>query len=281
MATTVDLGGDDSDGDDDDDDDNDDDNTPDDDVAQEALIASILQQYSKPSSSLTSTTTTSTTSTAVSATVDNGKRVTLRDGLEASAYFDLRGLQRHKPSRKRNTADDNTTVVVGMKNAGKQAVVPDSLGNATGDGHSDRKFSAQRKDLSSFDQLQRGTRRRDVNAFHRLQTPELTPQVKKDLQVLQLRSYMDPKKFYKNDKIAQRLPKRFEIGTYVEDAFDRYHQSKQPRKLRAKNYQEMLVKDPKIRAYAKRKYGQLQEANQARGRKKHKKKFKGRGNRRR
>ena len=51
----------------------------------------------------------------------------------------------------------------------------------------------------------------------------MTPEVQKELKILQLRAYMDPKRFYKKDrKFEKKMPKTFEVGTFIDDVFDEY-----------------------------------------------------------
>ena len=53
-----------------------------------------------------------------------------------------------------------------------------------------------------------------------MKAPEMTEEVKRDLEVLQMRNAIDPKKFYKkNDRNV--LPKFFQIGQYVDGPLDR------------------------------------------------------------
>ena len=40
--------------------------------------------------------------------------------------------------------------------------------------------------------------------------PEITPEVKRDLQLLKLRNVLDPKRFYKKDN-DRKLPKYFQV----------------------------------------------------------------------
>lgn len=40
--------------------------------------------------------------------------------------------------------------------------------------------------------------------------PEITPEVKRDLQLLKLRNVLDPKRFYKKDS-DRKLPKYFQV----------------------------------------------------------------------
>ncbi|KAL3577462.1 hypothetical protein D5086_018966 [Populus alba] len=51
----------------------------------------------------------------------------------------------------------------------------------------------------------------------------ITPELKRDLQLLKLRSAIDPKRHYKRgDSKSKELPKYFQVGTVVESATDFY-----------------------------------------------------------
>ncbi|CBK19769.2 uncharacterized protein [Blastocystis hominis] len=55
--------------------------------------------------------------------------------------------------------------------------------------------------------------------FWEMNTPELTPEVKRELEIISMRSYWDSASFFK-DRNRKELPKEFEIGTVVAGAFD-------------------------------------------------------------
>ena len=51
--------------------------------------------------------------------------------------------------------------------------------------------------------------------FWEMNTPELTPEVKRELEIISMRGFWDPKSFFKGDKKKKELPKEFEIGTVI------------------------------------------------------------------
>jgi hypothetical protein len=44
-----------------------------------------------------------------------------------------------------------------------------------------------------------------------MKKPEITPEIKRDLQIIKLRNVLDPKRFYKKDD-SKGLPKYFEVN---------------------------------------------------------------------
>uniref|UniRef100_A0A3B0ML94 Fcf2 pre-rRNA processing, putative n=1 Tax=Theileria annulata TaxID=5874 RepID=A0A3B0ML94_THEAN len=46
---------------------------------------------------------------------------------------------------------------------------------------------------------------------------EVTPAVMREWKSIQLRGFVDPKKFYKNSKKLENIPKQFQLGTIVSD----------------------------------------------------------------
>ncbi|NXK31989.1 TDIF2 protein, partial [Piprites chloris] len=88
-----------------------------------------------------------------------------------------------------------------------------------------------------------------------MKAPEITSELKNDLQVLKMRASLDPKHFYKkNDRDG--LPKYFQIGTVVDSPIDFYH-SRIPKKQRKRTIVEELLADSEFRRYNKKKYQEI------------------------
>ncbi|KAK3087259.1 hypothetical protein FSP39_003718 [Pinctada imbricata] len=94
--------------------------------------------------------------------------------------------------------------------------------------------------------------------WYNMPAPEMTEERKNDLQVLQMRKALDPKRFYKRLDI-KALPKYFQFGKVVENSADFYH-SRIPKKQRKSNMVQELLADAEFRKYNKRKYMEIQEA---------------------
>ncbi|KAK8820327.1 hypothetical protein WA577_006392 [Blastocystis sp. JDR] len=56
--------------------------------------------------------------------------------------------------------------------------------------------------------------------FWQLNTPEMTEEVKRELEIITMRDYLDTKSFFKGNRIKKTLPKEFEFGVVVNGNFD-------------------------------------------------------------
>ncbi|CAG8772183.1 7784_t:CDS:2 [Racocetra persica] len=98
--------------------------------------------------------------------------------------------------------------------------------------------------------------------------PELTPEIKRDLQVIKMRNVLDPKRFYKKDN-SKSLPKYFQIGTVIEGPTE-FYSSRLPRKKRKQTVVDELMADEEAKQYYKRKFLEIQKSKQSGGRKHYK-----------
>ena len=103
-----------------------------------------------------------------------------------------------------------------------------------------------------------------------MKQPEMTPEIKRDLQIIKQRSALDPKRHYKKDK--WEIPKYFQMGTIIEGNTE-FYSARLKRKERGKTMVEELLNDDNTKKYFKRKYHEIQEAKTS-GRKAHYKKVK-------
>lgn len=86
----------------------------------------------------------------------------------------------------------------------------------------------------------------------------LTPELKKDLQLLKLRDAVDPKRHYKKgDAKLKTLPKYFQVGTVVESPFE-FH-NRLTKKERKATFADQLLSDDTLRAYRKRKVREIEK----------------------
>lgn len=98
----------------------------------------------------------------------------------------------------------------------------------------------------------------------------LTPEMKREIQLLKMRNVLDPKRHYKaND--SKEIPKYFQIGTVVEGAAD-FYSGRLTKKERKMSFADELLTDSSLKAYTKRKYSEIQEKHQDGGKKFWKKK---------
>ncbi|VVT48702.1 uncharacterized protein SAPINGB_P001909 [Magnusiomyces paraingens] len=93
---------------------------------------------------------------------------------------------------------------------------------------------------------------------------ELTPELKRDLQLLQMRSVLDPKRHYKKNTFGvgadgeTAFPKYVQQGTIVEDSSE-FFSARLTRKERKKTFADELLSDNQTRQYFKRKYDEILE----------------------
>ncbi|XP_044506144.1 rRNA-processing protein fcf2-like [Mangifera indica] len=93
----------------------------------------------------------------------------------------------------------------------------------------------------------------------------ITPELKKDLQLLKLRNAFDPKRHYKKgDSESKTLPKYFQVGTVIEPAVE-FFSSRLNKKERKASLADELLSDPNLGQYRKRKVREIEEQNRPAG----------------
>ena len=104
--------------------------------------------------------------------------------------------------------------------------------------------------------LKRAEREKTKGAdWYNMPAPELTEERKNDLELLQMRNVLDPKRFYKKNK-SENLPKYFQIGTVVDNASD-FYTDRVTKKDRKQTMVDELLADAEFKKYQKRKYVQI------------------------
>lgn len=103
--------------------------------------------------------------------------------------------------------------------------------------------------------------------------PSITPELKKDLEILQLRHVMDPKRHFKRSGKSKALPKYFQVGTVIEPASE-YYSSRLTKHERKQTLVDELLSDQKLKNYRMRKVREIQEARTPGGNQKWKNKGK-------
>jgi len=96
--------------------------------------------------------------------------------------------------------------------------------------------------------------------WYGLPATELTDEVKHDLEVLQMRSVLDPKHFYKKNDLKV-LPKYFQIGKVMDSPLD-YYNNRCTKKERKRTLVDELLADAEFNKYNKRRYKQIIEEKQ-------------------
>jgi len=101
-----------------------------------------------------------------------------------------------------------------------------------------------------------------------MQAPVLTPEVERDLRVLRLRSWANPKQHFKADDFVSkdkkhRLPTVFQLGTVVAGMGE----PTKTRRERRKNIALELLADDATRQYASRVFRSVQSTKESGGKK--------------
>ncbi|CAN6601164.1 rRNA-processing protein Fcf2p [Trichomonascus vanleenenianus] len=97
---------------------------------------------------------------------------------------------------------------------------------------------------------------------------EITPSIKRDLQLLQMRNVLDRKRHYKKDKSGP--PKYFQTGTIIEGNTE-YFSARMSKKERKRTLADEILADEASKRYFKRKYSEIQTAKTSGGKAHYKK----------
>lgn len=94
--------------------------------------------------------------------------------------------------------------------------------------------------------------------------PTITPEMKKDLEILKLRNVIDPKRHFKKGDKSKALPKYFQMGTVVEPASE-YFSGRLTKKERKTTIADELLTDQNLKTYRKRKVQEIENKNRPGG----------------
>ncbi|KAE9025833.1 hypothetical protein PR003_g25747 [Phytophthora rubi] len=99
------------------------------------------------------------------------------------------------------------------------------------------------------------------------ESDEMTDDARRDFQLLRMRNYLDPKKFYKSSDHARGLPKHFQMGVVVEGAHE-FHSARLTKKQRRKTFTDEIMADEAVVQYTHRVASNIQAARANTSRKK-------------
>lgn len=106
--------------------------------------------------------------------------------------------------------------------------------------------------------------------WYNMPATELTEEVHRDLELIQMRSVLDPKHFYKKNDL-KALPKYFQVGKVLPSPLD-FYQERGERKNKKKTIVDELMADAQFQKFNKRKYNEtMQEKSKSGYHKAHKK----------
>lgn len=100
----------------------------------------------------------------------------------------------------------------------------------------------------------------------------VTPELKRDLQILRLRSVLDPHRHYKKENGKANIPEYSQVGTIVEGPTE-FFSARITKKDRKKNFAAEVMAAEKESGRFKRKYAEIQAAKTS-GKKAHYKNLK-------
>lgn len=105
---------------------------------------------------------------------------------------------------------------------------------------------------------------------------ELTPELRRDLQLLKMRSVLDPKRHYKKDNSKNDVPAFSQVGTVIEGATE-FYSSRLKNKDRKQTILEEVISQEKDSGRFQRKYEDINKSK-ASGKKAHYKSVKAKRN---
>ncbi|XP_071723764.1 rRNA-processing protein fcf2-like [Rutidosis leptorrhynchoides] len=110
------------------------------------------------------------------------------------------------------------------------------------------------------------------NGWFDMPAPTITPELKRDLELLKLRGAMDPKRFYKKaGSKSKALPKYFQVGTVIQ-SHEEFYSGRLSKKERKETLADELLSDSKFKQYRKRKVREIEEKSRPGGNEKWKNK---------
>lgn len=98
-----------------------------------------------------------------------------------------------------------------------------------------------------------------------MRSTEMTEGVKRDLQIIQNRNYLNPKQFFKAAD-NKKLPKFFHMGT-VQEASHEFKTARLTKRQRKGTVADSLLADQSFRKYARRNYDAVTRARESGGKK--------------
>lgn len=93
-----------------------------------------------------------------------------------------------------------------------------------------------------------------------MHAPQINPEIRHDLEILKMRSVLNPKQFYKKNDM-KALPKYFHVGKIIDSPMD-FYSSRLTRKERKKTIVDEFITDAEFTKYNKRKYKKIIEEKQ-------------------
>ncbi|KAJ8734275.1 hypothetical protein PYW07_014826 [Mythimna separata] len=109
--------------------------------------------------------------------------------------------------------------------------------------------------MPSYDVRRKEREKTKGPGWFNLPAPEVTEELKNDLQVLKMRSALDPKHFYKKNDM-EVLPKYFQVGRIMDSALDHVNE-RLTKKQRKRTMVDELLADAEFQKYNKKKFKEI------------------------
>ncbi|KAK6534717.1 hypothetical protein TWF281_006019 [Arthrobotrys megalospora] len=93
--------------------------------------------------------------------------------------------------------------------------------------------------------------------WYNMPATTVTPQIKRDLQMIKLRNVLDPHKHFKGDDWKGKLPKYFQMGTVIEGPTE-YYSARMNKKDRKKSIVDEILSSSGSKSRFRKKYDEIQ-----------------------
>lgn len=88
---------------------------------------------------------------------------------------------------------------------------------------------------------------------------KLTPELRRDLELLSMRDALDNKRFYKKDKVSSKIPNYSQLG-YIVEGTTEFYSARQTKKERRQTLVDEALAEEAVNKKHKRKYQQIATA---------------------
>uniref|UniRef100_A0A2M4AI08 Putative fcf2 pre-rrna processing n=1 Tax=Anopheles triannulatus TaxID=58253 RepID=A0A2M4AI08_9DIPT len=118
------------------------------------------------------------------------------------------------------------------------------------------RFTMSDETLQHLNRLER--QKTKGKSWFNIPAPEMTPELKNQLDLIQMRTVLDPKKYYQRAEKKRKLPKYFQVGTVLESPLEHYNE-RGVKKQKSQSLVDELLADAEFQKFNKRKYAEALE----------------------
>lgn len=155
-----------------------------------------------------------------------------------------------RKNKQRNTKPDDSSVLdEATKKLLSKSIIKPGFEKHLGEAHVPISWRAMKRQRKMERERTKG------EDWYYLPAAEMTEERERDLEILQMRGALDPKKHYRrNDRSV--LPKYFQVGTVIETKAD-FYSSRIPKKARKRTIVEELLADMDFQTRQRKKYQEI------------------------